>query len=393
MLTRVLTQPRARLGDEFLSLFSGDSDFVRIQFVSAFTRLRTILRLRERMLEATARGTTLRMTLGIDLGGTSKEVLEELLHWNCQVSIFHNLNPRSVFHPKAYFFESRNGAIAFVGSNNLTDGGLYTNYEAATRMQFTFPEDREAYAALCNEFNSFLEPTGPTVRLLDAELIGHMDSCGMLPSERDIRMRRMDSIAPLRSASGTDIPFSLQPCCEPPLLPKSARDSLKAYITTTGSGRERHADSAEVQLVKRLVWRKVLPKTDVLDVAEGANPVGGVRLTQAKYRDQNGSVIDQTTYFRKLFDEYEWEHEPGKRSDQEHTFIPVKVVIRGTDYGCHNLEVSHKPSGEAGQRNYTTILRWGHLLSRTIRNGRLAGSTLLMYETNDPRIPFIICIG
>ena len=47
--------------------------------------------------------------------------------------MFHNAIPRATFHPKIYLFESLITATLFVGSNNLTDGGFYTNYEATVR--------------------------------------------------------------------------------------------------------------------------------------------------------------------------------------------------------------------------------------------------------------------
>jgi hypothetical protein len=44
----------------------------------------------------------------------------------------------------------------------------------------------------------------------------------------------------------------------------------------------------------------------------------------------------------------------------------MRIFIRGQDYGIRNFEISHKPSGEAGQANYTTILRWGRDFTPTV---------------------------
>src|SRR5690606_21150208 len=128
---------------EFDALLDASRQHEEIFLVSAFVALRTILRLRERLLEQVSRGARLRLTIGIDLDGTSKDVLDELLRWGCEVFVFHNTVPRATFHPKVYLFRSVDSATLYIGSNNLTDGGLYTNYEAATRYQFTFPDDRD----------------------------------------------------------------------------------------------------------------------------------------------------------------------------------------------------------------------------------------------------------
>jgi hypothetical protein len=140
-----------------------------------------------------------------------------------------------------------------------------------------------------------------------------------------------------------------------------------------------------------LVWKKTLPKTDALQVRAGSHHVGGVRLTQAKFENLPGHRIDQTTYFRQLFAEYGWEPEPGKYSDQEHTFVPMQTIIRGKDYGIHNFEISHKPSGEAGQDNYTTILRWGEF-SATVVQENLTDTVFSLYETPEGDAKFLIDI-
>ena len=136
-----VSQPETQLGNEVSELLDGDVVYTRVVFVSAFVALRTILRLRERLLGQMENGARLRLTVGIDLGGTSREVLDELLRWNCETFVFHNTIARATFHPKVYLFESATAATLFIASNNLTDGGFYTNYEAATRYDFGLPAD------------------------------------------------------------------------------------------------------------------------------------------------------------------------------------------------------------------------------------------------------------
>ncbi len=139
MNTTTIAQPEIQLGQQIEALLDAEVNYSRIVFVSAFTALRTILRLRDRLLAAADNGTNIRLVLGIDLGGTSQEVLRELAGWNCEVFIYHNPIVRATFHPKIYLFQGRHTASLFIGSNNLTDGGMYTNYEAATRYLFDFP--------------------------------------------------------------------------------------------------------------------------------------------------------------------------------------------------------------------------------------------------------------
>ncbi len=388
MNIRILSQPETQLGNEVDELLERDVTYRRIVFVSAFVALRTVLRLRERLLGQMENGAALRLTVGIDLGGTSREVLEKLLRWNCEIFVLHNTIARATFHPKVYLFEGTANATLFVGSNNLTDGGFYTNYEAGTRYDFEFTTDTAEYDRLLRPLSPFLEPQGPTVQRLNAQLIETLVTRGELPSEAEAsQRRRVQAEARRRGRENLpQSPFAPVAIPLPPLLPDVLRReeptpapqqpvqpvvappqqqpaAPPAQPAPPAGQPQRHAALRPAGV---LVWRKTLPQTDALNVNEGSHHVGGVRLTQVRFENPPGRRIDQTTYFRQLFADYPWEREPGRHSDQEHAFVPMRIMIRCRDYGVRNFEISHKPSGEAGQANYTTILRWGREFNPTV---------------------------
>jgi hypothetical protein len=397
----IVSQPETQLGNEIDELLAEGVVYPRIVFVSAFVALRTILRLRERLLEKMANGARLRLTVGIDLGGTSREVLQELLRWNCETFVFHNTIARATFHPKVYFFESETTATLFIGSNNLTDGGFYTNYEAATRYDFDLPADAAEYERLVRPLASFLEPQGATIQQLNAALIATLVARGELPSEAEARQRRRVQ-ARARPPGGENIPqspFAPAAVPLPPLLPDVIRREERGAPQPPAQPAEPQRPPLAEQppqpgILRRpaglLVWRKRLPKTDALQVNEGSHPVGGVRLTQAHFENPPGRGIDQTTYFRQLFADYPWERELRRHRDQEHTFVPMRIIIRGVDYGVRNFEISHKPSGEAGQANYTSILRWGREFNPTVLRENLTNTVFSLYETAEPDADFLI---
>jgi hypothetical protein len=137
----------------------------------------------------------------------------------------------------------------------------------------------------------------------------------------------------------------------PPLLPHDLRgeEPDEPEVVAPGTNENPPVGAKPPQGV--LVWQKRLTRSDASDVNAGSHPKAQIVLTQADFEMPAGQQIDQTTYFRNLFRDFRWEQEPGKHADQEHTFVPFRVFIRGRDYGVRNLEISHKPSGEAGQRN------------------------------------------
>lgn len=337
-----VSQPETQFGNQIDELLRREDAYRRIVFVSAFVALRTVLRLRERLLGQRENGARLHLTVGIDLGGTSQEVLEELLRWNCETFVFHNTIPRATFHPKVYLFESAIVATLFVGSNNLTDGGFYTNYEAATRYDFELPADAAEYERLVRPLAPFLEPQGPTVQRLNAQLIETLVARGELPSEADAKKARREKVHQ-RKPLGDDAPsnpFGATPVPLPPLLPHSLRNEEPVDNQVAKETPEKASVRSDLPS-GTLVWRKTLEKSDASDVKPRSHPKGQVVLSQADYEYPPGQPIDQTTYFRNLFRDLRWEPETGKHADQEHAFARFRVVIREKDYGVHNLEISH----------------------------------------------------
>lgn len=86
--------------------------------------------------EGKSRGMNIKVVLGIDQKGTSKEALEEVLSWNVDARIFHT-SSKNIFHPKVYLFENRDIFTLIVGSNNLTVPGLVQNIECSLLIKDT----------------------------------------------------------------------------------------------------------------------------------------------------------------------------------------------------------------------------------------------------------------
>jgi hypothetical protein len=54
--------------------------------------------------------------------------------------------------------------------------------------------------------------------------------------------------------------------------------------------------------------------------------------------------------------------------------------------------ISHKPSGESGQHNYTTILHWGDL-AEIVQELNLVGKTFSLYSSPQGQAkPFILVV-
>lgn len=216
-------QPDAEFGRLLERLLGSEGgDPVEVILVSAWLSRQALLRIRERLLSLRNQGTTLRVVTGVDLGGTSREALEELLQWDIDARVVSDRRPRHVFHPKLSLVVRDLFADTLVGSNNFTDGGLYTNFEAAAHCQLSLPVDQPELDRFRAAFQPILDPAPPTGLRLTRELIETLAARGELPTESqrssdretDRRRRSERGAGPIPPS-----PFGTSVFVTPPPLP------------------------------------------------------------------------------------------------------------------------------------------------------------------------------
>src|SRR3972149_194902 len=183
MYVDYIAQPSDQLGKILAQLL--DIKPKRAIFVSAFVGLQTIVRIKDQVLNLRRIGSDIRFVLGIDLGGTSQEVLKELLNWNICVCIVKHRIPGHTFHPKLYLFEWDNRAEIIIGSNNITEGGFFGNYEGCARITYRLPDDSSEFKRACAELKRFIFPDGPTVYKLTRDFLKELIARKEVPTEAE----------------------------------------------------------------------------------------------------------------------------------------------------------------------------------------------------------------
>jgi hypothetical protein len=149
-----------RLGDLLQSqLDSGD--WTSLSGAIAWVRSSGVRHLSESLRRFAVAGGTARIAIGIDFGGSTAEglsLLNEAVGPSGEIWIVHHDNPRTTFHPKAVLLENRKTAVAFIGSGNLTEGGLFSNFELGTELVFDLgiSDDADARASLRMELDRYL---------------------------------------------------------------------------------------------------------------------------------------------------------------------------------------------------------------------------------------------
>lgn len=136
------------------------------------------------------------ISVGIDNGVTTYEGLVNLLDaigTDSELWIFHNENS-SAFHPKVYLFANDENADFLVGSGNLTEGGLFTNYEAFLRVSLDLQnaEDRQQYDEIISYLDYWTDPSTGCAIQANLQFLNDLRDNDYLPTENQIRQARKE---------------------------------------------------------------------------------------------------------------------------------------------------------------------------------------------------------
>lgn len=254
-----IAQPDTQLGLALSTMLDSGTPASRIVFVSAFVSLQTIMRIKHQVVALREKGTDVRFILGVDFGGTSQEVLRELLDWDLDVKIIKHRRPGHTFHPKLYLFEWDLQATIIVGSNNLTEGGFFGNYEAAVSVTYRLPEEGELFGSACSKLKRFLDPQGSTVNQLTSDFLEKLIKTGDIPSEAEARMGRdVATKGRVGMGKGSQSLFGAEEFPLPPSLPASLLDRLGRAVRS----RKRSKQTAVIQHTADPVEGGVHPTDD-----------------------------------------------------------------------------------------------------------------------------------
>ena len=173
----VINQPlngsHKRSGDLIADLLSRRDDrFDSVYMAVAFAKQSGVSRLFEHLENFVSAEGIVEAVVGVDLKVTSRQGLELLMKAGVRVYVFRRSS--GTFHPKLYLFERKDHeGVALVGSSNLTNGGLYENFEFSVRLDYdlTVPEDRESFREMTDSFKALADDAWE----LDEDFLAEID--------------------------------------------------------------------------------------------------------------------------------------------------------------------------------------------------------------------------
>lgn len=104
---------------------------------AAFAKNSGVLRLKPALEQFKASGGYISAFIGVDAHGTSYEAVLNLFELCHELYIVHSESSTTTFHSKIYELNNDGDTWIAVGSNNLTGGGLWTNFESAVCFENT----------------------------------------------------------------------------------------------------------------------------------------------------------------------------------------------------------------------------------------------------------------
>ena len=178
-----------RLGDLLIENLSA-TKWTHFRAAVAFVKNSGVKHIKPHLQNFLVKGVA-KISAGVDVAGTSLEGLTELLDalgpkgdgW-----IFHN-EAQSTFHPKMYLFSNATHAECLIGSGNLTEGGLFTNYEAFVHLELDRAKaaDAELLARIEELLGEWMDTVPGTSLKLSGSVIKNLAEAGYLLTEAQIR--------------------------------------------------------------------------------------------------------------------------------------------------------------------------------------------------------------
>ena len=135
----ILNQPfQGQLGNILIDKIE-NSNYNQITIFSAFAKNSGVLRLKSSLEKFKKANGKITAFIGIDLDGTSYEALLNLYSLCDSLYVIHSENMSTTYHSKIYLLENDTSAWCAIGSNNFTGGGLWTNFESTSILEYSLP--------------------------------------------------------------------------------------------------------------------------------------------------------------------------------------------------------------------------------------------------------------
>ena len=205
MITRrnnmIVNQPHnERLGIQLIKAIEGNQ-FDQLTIMVAYAKLSGVYRLSPYLEKFRNNGGSIRCVVGIDQQNTTYDALKQLLKLANEVYIFHSESISQTFHIKCYWLSGTNTCWHAIGSNNLTAGGLFSNYELSTSTLLVGEEAQKENETLSGIYSMYTDTDSVCSHKLDETFLEELNSGGYVVKEIQQRKALAESVKQARSTA------------------------------------------------------------------------------------------------------------------------------------------------------------------------------------------------
>lgn len=383
MEARLLLQPFSRDRRLGVALADRARSATHLWLMSAWAQESGLKHLDEVVNALHSRGGKAEAILGVDQGIATTEGLTLALKIFDAVYLFHD--GERTFHPKLYVIENTKLARLIIGSGNLTQGGLFDNFETSVALDLdrSDKDDAKIRNGARAYFDRFLSD-GMPFRQLNVALIKELRDEGVVVSTKERgrteMTRRRHTEPPLRRIFGGGVqglPTAPSVTWTRPSGSGSRGRSRASTRTTSASPTTTKASRLPASTVVISWWRQ-LTASDAMRKASASHQRRYVILNKEEH------PIDQTEFFKKhFFSGVAWSQQMMRSfrgqppRTKEIAIIPFDVYVERRHLGVFNMTVDHSDSRVARQRNSPTWLNWSSLRDEIARSNYFGWYLLL----------------
>lgn len=197
-----LHQPiNGALGDLLITELESN-EYKRIFITAAYAKISGISRIKEALKSFKANDGEIHCFIGIDQFNTTYEALLELLLLSDKLYVIHNEDFSHTYHPKVYMLDNNvsnpNKVWLAIGSNNLTAGGLFINYESCNIdiLDLNNAHDNKGYADTLSLFQRYTDEDNEMSLLADSvNVIDRLMNNHYIKKERQVRATSIKSFS------------------------------------------------------------------------------------------------------------------------------------------------------------------------------------------------------
>jgi HKD family nuclease len=180
----------------------GYREYDHLTIYVAYAKYSGVARVAESLESFIAASGRVDAVVGINQRQTTYEALDLLAALGSNVQIFYDEDDNKTFHPKVFWLRNNNTHAQWVaiGSNNLTAGGLYSNYEMAVVSTSSLStDDGAAQAASLQGMLRGHEASGHLLQIDRPEVLKSLLERGYIVTEAEARAKSQGERSSARS--------------------------------------------------------------------------------------------------------------------------------------------------------------------------------------------------